>query len=388
MPTRHHVAVTSAGISLVLLLSGCAPGADSAVPSSPATLSTTAPTSSSAPTPTSASTSNPGSASTPRSTSTPKSTPRSTSTAKPSKSSLAPLTGVASDASDGSDEEDLAGPSIAAKIDNHPAARPQVGLAAADIVFEELVEGGLTGYLAVWHSSIPSKLGPVRTVRFMDADIATPFGGIIAYSGGQERYVEQMETTGLHNAIYGQDATADTIYRTESRLAPHNVLVRAQRLVARHTNLDAPEGQFTYADAGETPSAVAAGTVTSTFPLSFSPESTRAWAWDGARSLWARTQDGAPDLDPTGFSYGANNVVVLRVAVSADQDETKTELIGSGEAWVASGGSVLHASWSKDSAAGPIELVDDAGEPIALQPGNTWVELVPLTGSVGLPVVY
>jgi hypothetical protein len=384
MPARHRAAVAAAGVSLVLLLSACAPGAGSAVPSSSPTTGTNDPGSTDPSSPSATSTPTRTSQSTPTGSSTPTATrqPTSTSSPAPASTSLAPLTGVETD------EDLLDGPSIAAKIDNHPAARPQAGLASADIVVEELVEGGLTGYLAVWHSDIPDRLGPVRSVRFMDADIATPFGGIIAYSGGQERYVEQMESTGLQNAIYGQDATADTIFRTQSRLAPHNVLVRAQRLAARHTNLDAPVAQFSYADEGETPSAVAAGTVTSTFPLSFSPESTRAWSWDGARSLWARTQDGAPDRDPTGFSYGANNVVVLRVPVSADEDDTKTELIGSGEAWVASGGSVLHASWSKDSAVDRIELVDDAGEPIALQPGNTWVELVPLTGSVGLPVIY
>ncbi len=48
----------------------------------------------------------------------------------------------------------LARPSLSAKIDNHPSARPQVGMDEADIVFEELVEGGLTRYLAVWHSGI------------------------------------------------------------------------------------------------------------------------------------------------------------------------------------------------------------------------------------------
>ena len=47
----------------------------------------------------------------------------------------------------------LSRPALSAKIDNHPSARPQVGLDEADIVFEELVEGGMTRYLGTGRSS-------------------------------------------------------------------------------------------------------------------------------------------------------------------------------------------------------------------------------------------
>jgi len=101
----------------------------------------------------------------------------------PAPTALAPLTGV----------EVLAGSvtnsSLAAKIDNHPGARPQVGLGRTDIVYEELVEGGATRYVGIWQSDIPAEIGPVRSIRPMDPDIVSPFGGIIAYSGGQQRFV-------------------------------------------------------------------------------------------------------------------------------------------------------------------------------------------------------
>ncbi len=83
----------------------------------------------------------------------------------------------------------LTAPSLAAKVDNHPNARPQQGLEHTDLVFEELVEGGLTRYVAVWHSDVPAEIGPIRSIRPMDPDIVSPLGGIIAYSGGQYRFV-------------------------------------------------------------------------------------------------------------------------------------------------------------------------------------------------------
>jgi hypothetical protein len=159
-------------------------------------------------------------------TSSPTATPTPTPTPEPV--FLAPLTGISIP------EGSAANPSIAAKIDNHPAARPQVSLEIADIVFEELVEGGLTRYLAVWQSTVPAELGPVRSVRPMDPDIVSPFGGIIAYSGGQERFVALMQEAPVYNAIHGQADTESTFFRTKEKTSPHNVLVKAQVKAPRH----------------------------------------------------------------------------------------------------------------------------------------------------------
>ena len=69
----------------------------------------------------------------------------------PEPTGLAPLTGEVIPAGT------ALNPSLAAKIDNHTAARPQVGLDRTDIVFEELVEGGLTRYVAIWQSDVQDR---------------------------------------------------------------------------------------------------------------------------------------------------------------------------------------------------------------------------------------
>jgi hypothetical protein len=166
---------------------------------------------------------------------------------------LTPLTGETVPAGS------VVGPSLAAKIDNHVAARPQVGLEHADLVFEELVEGGLTRYVAVWQSDVPAEIGPIRSIRPMDPDIISPLGGIVAYSGGQDRFVRAMKATEVYNAIHGQADTADLMYRTGSKISPHNVLVRAPELIARHAELLPPPQQFAFAPDVASASAVRDG---------------------------------------------------------------------------------------------------------------------------------
>lgn len=272
--------------------------------------------------------------------------------------------------------------SIAAKIDNLPAARPQIGLESTDLVYQELVEGGLTRYVAVWQSAVPALLGPVRSIRPMDPDIVSPLGGIICYSGGQQRFVDLMRRTPVYNAIHGQADTANTFFRTPTRAAPHNVLVKAPEVLAQHSTIPAPAQQFEYSAEPSSSTAVTTGTPTAVVNYAFSGITTGSWTWDAAQSVFLRSQGTGPDLDSAGAQLFATNIVVIRVTVTDDQGVPKTNLIGTGEAWISTGGRTVHATWSKASAADPIHLTNDASAVVRLAVGNTWVELVPSAGSV------
>jgi hypothetical protein len=288
---------------------------------------------------------------------------------------LAPLTGEVLP------EGTAAGPSLAAKIDNHRDARPQVGLEHSDLVFEELVEGGLTRYVAVWQSDVPAEIGPIRSIRPMDPDIITPLGGIVAYSGGQSRFVQAMKATGVYNAIHGQPDTADVMYRTDAKRAPHNVIVRAPQLIAKHADLAPPPQQFAYAPDLPGSTAVREGAAASRISLAFSSGSQPSWDFHAESGAYQRGQAGRPDTDSAGNALTAVNVIVLQVPIGNDGGVPKTQLIGSGAAWISSGGRTVEATWDKGSSSAPIRLVDATGTVVRLAPGNSWIELVPTSGS-------
>ena len=115
---------------------------------------------------------------------------------------------------------------------------------------------------------------------------------------------------------------------------------------------------------------------------SFADISNGSWTYDAAAKLFARAQNGHVDLDSAGHQLTATNVVVLRVGIDNSLGVPKTLLIGSGEAWVSTGGGTVHATWSKASATAPIAIVDDNGVAVRLAAGNTWIEMIPTVGSV------
>ena len=288
---------------------------------------------------------------------------------------FAPLRGTTGDAAA------LRHPSLAVKIDNHWDARPQIALNRTDLVFEELVEGGLTRYLAVWHSDVPDEVGPVRSVRPMDPLIASPLGGIIAYSGGQEYFVDLMHATPLLNLVGDED---DGTYfdRADDREMPHDMVLAAAAAVAANAELAPPPVQFSYGTADPLAAPALAAAPTSRIDLVFSDTSSPSWEWVPTTSTWLRSQDGEPDLEASGERIRATNVVTLRVAIEWPFEEVPlTALTGSGEAWVSVAGRTAHGTWTKPDAAAPIALTADDGSVLRLAPGNTWIELVPNEGS-------
>jgi DUF3048 family protein len=278
-------------------------------------------------------------------------------------------------------------PALAVKIENSRDARPQTGLNAADIVWEEVVEGGITRFVAVYHSALPAEIGPVRSVRPMDAAIAAPLHGLFAFSGGQPAYVDAIAGAGMQ--VLSLDAGDPGFYRTRSRSAPHNVYADPNVLVAQADpgHAAAPIAQFDLAPAPDQATPVAVGTPAGLLQLTLSGLSHPRWSWSAPDGKWVRAEGSTPAVEADGTPVRATNVVVLRVDVvaTAGRDPAgnpvpETLLQGRGEALVASGGKTMPVTWAKNGVTDRLVLLGADGNPVRLAPGNTWVELVPNGG--------
>ena len=306
---------------------------------------------------------------------------------------IAPLTGVAY-MSESEIPDTNALPAVTCKVDNAPAGRPQFNLNKTDIVHVEMVEGGLTRLVATWHSQPVDKVGPVRSVRPMDADIAAAFGGIFCYSGGVDMFIALLQDTSLYLADENtqQSVKPNSFSRTPERNAPHNMVVDMALLQSQHEDLAAPQSIFNYAAfLDETqdyePASARSGKANSDLTVEY-PDATSYWAGDGSGNL-LRTQDGQPHMDGVSEEQvRAKNVVVLEVQIDSSIRDVrygvipKTIMIGSGKVWVFIDGKYIEGTWTKASQTSPIELLDSTGAVIKLAPGNTWVELKPDTATL------
>jgi len=275
-------------------------------------------------------------------------------------------------------------PALAVKIENSFDARPQTGLNAADVVWEEVVEGGITRYVAVYHSNVPPEIGPVRSIRPMDPAIAAPLHGLFAFSGGQRQYIDAVAAAGLQ--VLSHDGGAAGFHRIRSRSAPHNVYADPNALFAQADPAHAapPAPQFDYAAAGTEPTAVTGGTPAATVQLTLSRSSRPVWTWSQPDGRWVRAEGTTPAVEADGTPLRATNVVVLRVDVvaTAAKDPAgnpvpETVMVGSGEALIATAGRTLPGRWTKNAVGDRLFLTGPDGNQVRLAAGNTWVELVP-----------
>ncbi|MFI8321413.1 DUF3048 domain-containing protein [Streptomyces sp. NPDC085529] len=269
------------------------------------------------------------------------------------------------------------GPVLAVKVDNVAAARPQTGLGAADLVYVEQVEGGVTRLLAVYSSRLPDSVGPVRSARESDISLLRPFGRpALAYSGAQTKLNPLLDAASLD--LVTESNAPGAFRRSPDRPAPHNLYLRPERALAAAPDASdaAPVGlRFGGPPAG--------GTATTRETVRF-PAARYTFTWSAADRGWHVALDGramtATDTGP----LAPATVVVQRVTVrpSAFHDVTGavspyTETTGSGTATVLRDGRGYEARWSRPDPAGGTAFTTPDGSPFAFARGQVWFVLAP-----------
>jgi Protein of unknown function (DUF3048) N-terminal domain/Protein of unknown function (DUF3048) C-terminal domain len=302
--------------------------------------------------------------------------PTTTTTKPPPPPPVYPLTGLPV-----ADPAVAARPTLAVKIDNvEPESRPQIGLNQADIVYEERVEGAVTRFLALFHSHDSVPVGPVRSARTTDIGLYKPMGTpLFAWSGANAFFAERVRGSGIVDI--GYDAAPGLYSRAGNRQAPHNLMLKGTPAVWANAYPGAtpPNSQlFSYRAPGQPPTG---GTPVKGMRIVFAvgPGSAPVeYVWNGTG--WARFQNGTPHVDAEGVQIAPENVVISYTAYASSgvNDQfgvpiREAQLVGEGQAVVLTGGRAFAARWRKPAGHLPTQYFDQAGRPIGLTPGRTWV---------------
>lgn len=307
--------------------------------------------------------------------------PGETTTTTIDPSLVAPLTGLVQ-----ADAASLNRSALVVKIDNVEEARPQAGIDSADIIIEERVEGNVTRLLAVFHSNVPDLVGPVRSTRSTDFDILPMFGRpVYASSGGNNSVMGGLSRVDVLDVGHNRGGTG--FNRESGRAAPHNLMGTPAELYERAGDeADAPPAPvFAFRDDdGELP---AGATPATTVGLSFGGAEISRFDWSEADGVWQRSQRGTAHTVVGDTTLDAVNVVAIQIDYTsggAGQSSPHGVSTGEGTAMVFIDGHMIGGTWSRPSAGDPFELRDDSGSEILLNPGRTFIELVPSAESVAV----
>jgi hypothetical protein len=302
----------------------------------------------------------------------------STSTSTTIVPPIAPLTGLP-DSSGAS----VTRPALTVKVENTPDALPQWGIDQADVVYEEIVNGGITRLAAIFNSQAPVKVGPVRSVRPTDTSIVWPLGGIFAYSGGAPYAVNDIARAPVK--LVDESSAGQAMFRDPSRYAPHNLYANATALFALQSTLHAtptpPPALFRYSPAAWVKPRVKVNSFVVTFPSMYPV----TWTWNATTGSWDRSIFGAACVTGTHVRVSPKDVVVMWVNYvnGVGAFTSYADLSGSGPVEVFADGRMVKGTWSRGPSKSDVLTYHDAqGATITMPPGQTWVELL----NAGAPV--
>ena len=276
-------------------------------------------------------------------------------------------------------------PALVVKIENVDAARPQAGLLAADVVYEEVVEGQQSRLIVVFQSKDTDLIGPIRSVRPSDPPIIKPLNPLFAFSGGTQKFKNLVAAAGITDINYEAACCARAYYRRPGRFAPHNVYSSTGRLYSLDKPGMAPPPKiFDFLPAGQ-PFA-AAGAVPATHLSANMGLLTKAdYTYDPATQTWPRVSNGKPQVVEGGGQVAPTNVILWFVPYTISPGDvdpvgepvSEAQVVGNGDAWVLSQGMVVKGHWSKPSADAQVTFTDAVGAPIRMPQGTTWIEMAP-----------
>jgi hypothetical protein len=271
-------------------------------------------------------------------------------------------------------------PVLAVKIDDTRSAHPQIGVEDADLVYIEQVEGGLTRLAAIFSSTIPQRIGPVRSARISDIQLLSQYGHVgFAYSGAQKKLWPVIAEANLENL--GAQNHSSTIYTTDpERIPPYAMVLRADLLMnfVDEKQIALAQSKNIGWNFGEAPQK---GKALKSVHVSW-PASSYDAHWSKEENRWLLDYSYQPNISASGKRLGASTFVIQLVSIADSEYKDKvggvtpfSATVGKGRGYILRDGRVIAARWERLSEDSGTIWRDAKGEEIPFASGQIWVAL-------------
>jgi len=274
---------------------------------------------------------------------------------------------------------------VMAVIENSPAARPQLGLQTADVVYEVPVEGSITRFVCVFSDHVPEEIMPVRSGRVTFLYLQQEWDAVLMHWGGSGSGVSGAPAytffgNELHDKIKidvdGWSGKWNDYYkRVDSKKAPHNV--KGNPLLVQQLYDYQPEPLNWLFDSQATYSGSDATEIN--LPMCSKDENYVSYTYDSAQDVYLRSMSGKAFMSAeTEKQISVKNIIVQYSTYESKDVYKVWDMIGTGSADIYIGGKLIKGSWEKTSVESETVFCDEKGNPIVLRPGNTWIHIHPI----------
>jgi Protein of unknown function (DUF3048) N-terminal domain/Protein of unknown function (DUF3048) C-terminal domain len=273
-------------------------------------------------------------------------------------------------------------PAVAVKVENAQIAYPLSGLQDAEVVYEEVVEGGVTRFMAIYHCTDSNKVGPVRSARVVDPGIMVPITQILAYSGQNAPVLKALEEADIVRIDEGSAKGAMERIAREGLTSEHTLYADTKKLrnVADEKFGDPPpEDVFEF---GELEGTSKSG---KSVDISFSNDTKVHYEFSGGtyqrfqppEQAFEMEGDGQIEVDNVLIEeHEVNNSKTIVDVVGNPSTEIADET-GKGRAVLFRDGKAIEGFWVRKSRDDLVEFETKSGDAMVFSPGSVWIHLVP-----------
>ena len=280
---------------------------------------------------------------------------------------------------------------LAVMIDNDgPSSRPQIGLEDAYIVYEVIVEGGATRFMALFKDNTIEKVGPIRSSRHYFLDYALEHDAIYLHAGWSPKAtvdIRELEVNNI-NGILGSDASI--FYRDNTYDSTYHNLyssVKKAYEFAGENKKYSTESDIGYDWYSDEDFELKEGEQAYRVVIPYSYLYTVNYKYNPETKLYERFIGSTEHVSQTGDILTARNIIILHVNNyplndGDNKDRQELETVGEGEGYYVTGGKAVKITWEKEDRTERTMYYDADGNPIEINPGNTYIQIVPLHSEI------
>lgn len=279
---------------------------------------------------------------------------------------------------------------FAVMLNNIKVANPQSGIGDASILYEALVEGGITRLMGIFEGIQPSsktaeRIGSVRSARHYYVSFADEYDAIFVHYGQTSYAIKKMKQLGIDTINGMEGIGASSFYRDSSIKAPHNAFLSLegiQKAVEKgKLRTTYEEGYDSHYQFYEKDTELVSATPANQITLRFSAQAKPYFRYDTNAKEYLRFQYDAEHIDAnTKEQLSFKNIIVQFVKEwNIDKNGYQTMEIedATGEGYYITNGNYIPIQWKKNESSRFMRYYTKTGEELTINPGKTYVAVFP-----------
>ncbi len=271
-------------------------------------------------------------------------------------------------------------------INNLGVARPlQSGLQDAMIIYEMIVEGGLTRYMAVFQDQNTERIGSIRSARHYFLDYALENDAIYVHHGNSPQAAADFKTLNIDRISVDASKTG---WRDKSLnvSTEHTLFTSIAKLNNGVGNKRKTRNKDFLLNYSETPvdlSTKEGAIKANNIEITYSGSVKSSYEYDESAQNYKRSVNGKAHTDyVTKKQYTFKNIITYQVSNTSlndgsGKDRQTLDNIGSGEGYYITNGYAVPITWSKSSRSSQTVYKYKDGTEIDVNDGNTFIQIQP-----------